>query len=226
VHNLIVLFNKAPKLIEGLFMSMLTSSEAVNWQMKLVGIKGQDAKIIQTCVERYTRGDRVSERLAYLVHRLCNAVKCLLGQKSDWQLAEETIEKQIFSYVPSPCRDLIKYKTHTQVHALARRALGLLVWQNEKKLTIPDFAKILVESQIKVAKCAIHQFVSQRFRSYDSIMIGLATASQLYEMGGARLVQAYVKQNITLNKEFYESLFQRAVAYMPRLYPPTTQEAS
>ncbi len=207
-------------------MGALTSCDAVNWQIKLVGIKDQDAKIIQTCVGSYTQGEGVSEKLTYLYRRLCNAVKCLFGKKSEWQLAEEVIEKHMFSYIPSPCRELVKSKTHTQVHFVAGKTLSFLIWENEKKLAIPNFVKTLVESQIKVAQCAIHQFISQRFSAYDAVMIGLATADKLYEMGGASLVQAFVKQNIQLDKEFYLSLFQKAMNRMPRLSLQTAQETA
>src|SRR5436853_4583643 len=100
-------------------MNTLKTCDAVNWQIQLSGMQGQSAKIVKTCVGRYTCGKGLSEKAQYLFYRAYNAVKLLFGQRTDWQQAEKEIERHIYSYVPSPCRRIVKRTTHDQVHFVA-----------------------------------------------------------------------------------------------------------
>lgn len=125
--------------------------DAVNWQIGLLNFDKQDAKILKTCVSNYTQidaEDRMSTRIKHFVNQICNSIKSFFGQ-SDWQKAERAVAKHIYSYVPTYCRTFVMKNTQPYVQNLAGRSIKFLVWQNQNKLHIPEYAKILVSSQLQ-----------------------------------------------------------------------------
>jgi|GEM_PF-3895578 len=154
-------------------MNTLKLCDAIDWQLQLAGVKGEDAEIVKKCVARYTHGEGIKEELCYLFYRICNAAKRLFGQPSDWQLAQKALENHAFSYIPFPCRGFAKQRLQAEVHFLAGKVLQFLVWENEKKLGVPEFAKAWIEYRINAVKNVVAQAlheVLQDLNLQDSIL--------------------------------------------------------
>ena len=154
-------------------MNTLKLCDAVDWQIKLMGIRPQEANVIKTCIARYTshgRGDGFSDKVKSLIYRLCDAIKGLFGH-SDWQRAEQALAKHVYSYIPTFCRNFVKHKTHAQVHHLAGRALQFLIWENKQKLFVPAPIKSMVEGQLLAAKYAVSQAALKLFM--QTLLFGL-----------------------------------------------------
>jgi hypothetical protein len=196
-------------------MTTLKLCEAVNWQIQLAGMQGESAKIVKTCVGRYTCGKGVSEKVQYLLYRACNAVKRLLGQQSDWQQAEKQIVKHVYSYIPSPCRGIVKRTTENQVHFVAGKTLQFLVWENERKLQMPEMTKTLLEGQMGVIKGAVSNFVTAKFPSLNqygaTLALSLYAAKELYN-----LIPANIKSSLTNKpRELYDLFKSTTVSQSP-----------
>jgi hypothetical protein len=168
-------------------MNNLKVCDAVNWQIKLVGMKPKDGQIVKKCVARYTPGEGVSGKLKSLYYRVCDAVKNLLGKKTDWQLAEDAIERHIFSYAPSFCRPFAERNLTNHIHYVAGMALKFLVWENKNDVEIPESAKNLIQDAVKAGKAGAKvaaEVLLKRLNQYGSSVLSesIEVGKMLYEV--------------------------------------------
>ncbi len=201
-------------------MNTLKLCDAVDWQISLSGMGARDAETVKTCVARYTRGEGVCDGLKYVFHRVCNAVKYILGEKTDWQKAEDVIESHIFSFVPAPFRFFSEQVLHDQVHFVAGKTLGFLVWENEKKLNVPPGVKKFVESKLEDIKGLVSetaQFLFQRLSQREGP--SFSTWARRIAEKSYQFIPVSLKAHVEGHKELYQVLFKEGTNYLARTFP-------
>lgn len=204
-------------------MNALKICDAVDWQMQLSVMKSEDALVVKTCVARYTCKEGINEKVKYLFHRVCNAIKSVFGQ-SDWQKAERVISNHIYSYVPSFCRELVKDKSQAQVHYVAGKTLKFLVWENKYELEVPSYAKTLIEGQLKLVNLAVSQLALNVLQRANLFGLSLFVSLNKIKINPVMqlLAAGISKMNFVQQQNFSLSLINNIAARILQLPMPQT----
>ncbi len=107
-------------------MSIQKLSSGAELCIQAMHLESQEEEIVRNCVSRYSTPSTFCETLAWIVYRIQNAIKSIIGF-SDWQIAKKTIEDRIlaiFSKLEKKCgQDLENAKIYPfileTVHSLA-----------------------------------------------------------------------------------------------------------
>ena len=73
-------------------MNALSLNVGADWFVATFRLTEQNEKIVKTCVLRYTKPDSCCEAVAWVIHRIINAIKHIFGC-SDWQNALQAIQE-------------------------------------------------------------------------------------------------------------------------------------
>ena len=118
--------------------------------------------IVRRCISRYSKPDTFCAKLNWFVFRITNACKKLLGKKSEWEIAKNTIQTCSFRTVllerafmkgisPDDLRKKIDNTVFTLLDANANAFLELCLFaQNMRSTSSPEITSSLLENDLNV----------------------------------------------------------------------------